>query len=234
VTEPQRLSKRVAQLRACSRREAELFIEGGWVKVDGRIVDVPQFHVQDEVIEIDPAASAQPQQPVTMLLHKLAGGAEALDPALQWSEDSSGIRPLKKHFSHLVSPAPLPPGASGLLVLSQDGRVLRKLTEDEMTMEQELIVQVAGEATSELLQRLQQGLTLGRPLAAVKASVNSQTDSETRLRFAIKGVGCAQVPAMCESNGLRVLAVKRMRIGRVALGPVPPGQWRYLLAHERF
>ncbi|MCY1552658.1 hypothetical protein D9M68_890660 [compost metagenome] len=58
--------------------------------------------------------------------------------------------------------------------------------------------------------------------------------SETRLRFAVKGIAPQWVPWMCEQVGLRVTALKRIRIGRIPMAAMPPGQWRYLPAGERF
>ena len=119
--------------------------------------------------------------------------------------------------------------------LSQDGRILRKLTEDAATIEQELIAHVAGEVAPEQVKRLCHGLSFrNQPLPPVKVSVNSTGEGETRLRFALKGVLPDHVPGMCDEVGLKLLALKRIRIGRVALGPLPVGEWRYLMAHERF
>jgi 23S rRNA pseudouridine2604 synthase len=228
MTEPVRLAKRVARLRGVSRSEAEHFIAGGWVRVGGKVVEEPQFRVQDETIEIDPAATALALPPVTLLLHKPAGEQAAVDAAHRSADDRSVIHRLKRHLDRLGAPTPLPLPASGLVVLTQDGRVLRKLTEDAATIEQELIVQVSGEATPDRLRRLCHGLP------AVKVSINSQTGTETRLRFALKGVSAGQLPAMCERVDLAVIALKRIRIGRVPLGPLAPGQWRFLLPQERF
>jgi 23S rRNA pseudouridine2604 synthase len=235
VTEPVRLAKRVAELKGCSRREAEQYIEGGWVTVDGQVVEEPQFRVQHQAIAIDGGASLLALAPVTLLLHKAAGGAPEATPNRRAKDDPSGIRMLKRHFSHLVLPAPLPREASGLVVLSQDGRILRKLTEDAATLEQELIAHVAGEVSPEQLRRLCHGLTFeGQPLPPVKVSVNSASEGETRLRFALKGVSPEHVPGMCGAVGLKLLALKRIRIGRVPLGQLPVGEWRYLMGHERF
>jgi 23S rRNA pseudouridine2604 synthase len=235
MSEPVRLSKRVATMLSCSRREAEQYIEGGWVKVDGNIVEEPMFRVQDQAIEIDPSASLEALLPITILLHKLAGAQPVVTSGQRASDDPSGIRALKRHFNHLVVPTPLPPEASGLVVLSQDGRILRKLTEDAATIEQELIAQIAGEVSPEQLRRLCHGLTFqGQPLPPIKVSVNSASETETRLRFALKGVRPDHVPGMCDAVGLPLLALKRIRIGRVPLGQLPPGQWRYLMPHERF
>lgn len=235
MTEPVRLARRVAEIKGCSRREAEQYIEGGWVTVDGQLVEEPMFRVQDQNVEIAADASLLALTPITLLLHKPGGAAPEVHPDQRAPDDLSGIRALKRHFSQLVIPAPLPREASGLVVLSQDGRILRKLTEDAATIEQELIAQVAGEATPQQVQRLCHGLTFNRqPLPPIKVSVNSASQQETRLRFALKGVLPEHVPGMCDAVGLRLLGLKRMRIGRVSLGPLPVGEWRYLMPHERF
>ena len=235
MSEPIRLAKRVAELKGCSRREAEQYIEGGWVTVDGKVVEEPQSRVQDQKVEVDPSASLLALLPITILLHKPAGAAPEVHPNLRAADDPSGIRALKRHFNAQVIPAPLPREASGLMVLSQDGRILRKLTEDAATIEQELIAQVAGEVTPEQVKRLCHGLTFrGQPLPPIKVSVNSTGDNETRLRFALKGVLPEHVHGMCDAVGLRLVALKRMRLGRVSLGPLPVRQWRYLMGNERF
>jgi 23S rRNA pseudouridine2604 synthase len=236
MAEPERLAKRVAALVPCSRREAELYIEGGWVRVDGEVIDEPQFRVADQRIEIDPAASTQSSEPVTLLLHKPAGmneqqALQSLTPATRFGEDPSGIRPLKKHFRELRSLLELPAPASGLAVFSQDGRIIRKLVEDAATMEQELVAQVTGTIAENGLARLCHGLVFeGWPLPPVKAS----WQSEERLRFAMKGVRPEMVEWMCAQVGLRLAALRRIRIGRLPMAGLPEGRWRYLLPGERF
>jgi len=240
MTEPIRLAKRVAELRACSRREAEQFITGGWVKVDGIVVEEPQFRVTDQRVEVDPQADLAQAEPVTLLLHK-PSGYDTIDgdkPATQllsatnlWSEDASGILPLKKHFAQLSLCVPLESSASGLVVFTQDWRVARKLTEDAATLEHEVIVEVAGELAPNGLKRLNRGIPFnGRTPPAIKVS----WQNETRLRVALKGAQPGQVAHLCEAAGLQVLSMKRIRLGGVPLGKLPPGQWRYLRPDERF
>jgi 23S rRNA pseudouridine2604 synthase len=121
------------------------------------------------------------------------------------------------------------------VVFTQDWRVLRKLTEDAAIMEHELVVEVAGEVVPELLQRLNVGLsTGGHPLPPVKVSINSTSEVSTRLRFAFKGAHPGLVAYLCERVGLQIKAMKRQRVGRVALSNLPEGQWRYLQDGERF
>jgi 23S rRNA pseudouridine2604 synthase len=240
MTDPIRLAKRVAELRACSRREAEQLIAGGWVQVDGVVVEEPQFRVADQRVVIDPLANLTQAESVTLLLHKPPGyqsgdgdrpASLLLSAASLWSEDDSGIRPLKRHFTQLTVCVPLETEAGGLVVYTQDWRVARKLTEDAATLEHELIVEVAGELSPHGLKRLNQGIAVdGRAPSSIKFS----WQNETRLRVALKGARIGQIAQMCEAVGLRVLSMKRIRLGRVPMGKLPSGQWRYLRADERF
>lgn len=236
--EIQRLSKVVAARVPCSRREAEQYIAEGWVRVDGATVEEPQFRVAGhQRVEIDPQARLQPPEPATFLLHKPAGigtgqARDLLGAESRWSADGSGIRRLKRHGVGLAAPLPLPAPASGLVVFSQDGRILRKLGEDAKLIEQELTVEVTGTLKPGGLERLGRGGLVFEGQALPPARVSWQ--SEARLRFAAKGIAPEWIPWICEQVGLQVTAVKRLRIGRVAMAGLPPGQWRYLPAGERF
>jgi 23S rRNA pseudouridine2604 synthase len=247
----ERLSKRVAELVPCSRREAEQYIEGGWVSVDGKVVEEPMFRVSTQKVAVDPDASLLELLPVTLLLHKppgydaLAAPGEAnrqVKPAQQLlqvanhaADDPSGTRLLKRHFAKLTATVPLETGAGGLVVYTQDWRVARKLTEDAGVMEQEIIVEVAGEVPPESLQRINHMQSAdSRPLPPVKVSLNSTGEKSSKLRFALKGVHLGLIAYLCERVGLEILSMKRLRIGRVSMTQLPIGQWRYLQAHERF
>ena len=249
MTEPVRLAKHLAHMLNCSRSQAEVYIEGGWVRVDGVVVEEPQHRVLKQSVELDPEASLLELVPVTLLLNKPPGYAAALDAGVnqaansvlqllvganQTSDDRSGIRPLKKHFSALTLVTPLATPASGLVVLTQDWRVVRKLSEDASVMEHEVIVDVGGTLVPGGLQRLNRvdhGFTFNGVLLP-PAKVSWQ--NEARLRFALKGERPGQLAFMCESVGLKVLAMKRIRVGRVPLSNLQAGQWRYLQPHERF
>ena len=234
--EPLRLSKVVAARVPCSRREAEQYIAEGWVRVDGQVVDEPQFRVAGQRVEIDPQANLQPATPATILVHKPAGMGTAQAQALfgaatHWQGDTSGIRRVRSHVVGLAPLLELPAPAEGLSVFSQDGRIVRKLREDARLLEQELVAQVAGTLAEGGLARLCQGLVFeGRPLPLARVS----WQSEGRLRFAVKGIAPELVPWMCTQVGLELRALKRIRIGRVPMAGLPPGQWRYLAPGERF
>ena len=251
MTDAVRLAKRLAEMLACSRREAEQYIEGGFVTVDGVVVEEPQFRVAGQEIVLVPDASLLAQTSVTILLHKPAGyesrdaahasgdasiptAAQLLLVATRSPADRSGIRPLKKHFAASELATPLATAASGLVVFTEDWRVLRKLREDARLLEHEVVVEVSGDIKTgglERLNRIDHGFVYN---GALLPSAKVSWQSEARLRFALKGEVPGQIAYLCESVGLTVEAMKRLRVGRVPLSQLPPGQWRYLMPHERF
>jgi 23S rRNA pseudouridine2604 synthase len=234
--EPIRLSKQVSELVRCSRAEAEQYVRGGWVTVDGVVVEEPQTVITTQLVEVDPNAQLEATEPATMLLHKPVGIAFEATPALVTPEtraegDITGIRVLQRHFQRLTPLMPLDTDASGLVVLSQDGRVWRRLTEDFDSIEQEYVVEISGTTGPYTLSRLSRGLSYnGRVLPPCKVS----WQNEVRLRFAIKAVEPGQLRYMCAQVGLDVIAIKRLRIGRVSLSKMPAPEWRYLPVSERF
>jgi 23S rRNA pseudouridine2604 synthase len=233
--EGQRLAKIVAARLTCSRREAEQYIVQGWVRVDGQLADAPQIRVSaGKRVDIDPQAQLQPALSATFLVHKPAGvdaTLALLGPEHHVKDDASGIHPSRTHRVGLQMLMPLPKPASGLCVFSQDARVLRKLTEDAAFMEQELVAEVRGQIAPDGLARLCHGLQRhGRPLPPARVS----WQSETRLRFAVKGTPPDAIEWMCAQVGLELLGLRRLRIGRIAMAGLPAGQWRYLPTGERF
>lgn len=237
-----RLAKRLAETLPCSRREAELYIEGGWVSVDGELVEEAGARVcHGQKIELAPGATLEEIPPVTILLHKPAGYSSGIDtdgkPALMCLGkdtligDGRGQRFLKRHLAGLTLTNALDTKASGLVVFTQDFRVARKLVDEAARVEQEFIVEVAGDIVPDGLALLNHGLPFnGKPLAPIKVS----WQNETRLRFALKGVQPGQIAHMCRMVGLSIVAMKRIRIGRISMAALPSGQWRYLQEFERF
>lgn len=233
----ERLSRKVSDLAACSRAQAEQYIQGGWVRVDGEVVESPQFMVDEQCVELDPDARLDTIEPATMLLHKPVGhafGASAslvTDASRVEGDERRGIRTLQRHFAHLQPLMPLDDDASGLVVVSQDGRVAKRLKDDAARIEQEFLVEVDGQTGPYTLSRLARGMSYqGRALPSCKVS----WQNEIRLRFAIKDVRPGQLHDMCAQVDLRVVAIRRLRIGRIGLNKMPVGQWRYMPASERF
>jgi 23S rRNA pseudouridine2604 synthase len=252
ATAPHADGPRVAKLMTdrglASRREADEWIEAGWVRVNGRLAVLGQRAHADAVIEIDPRARAEQARRVTVLLNKpvgyVSGQAEdGYEPASvlvtranRWEGDSSGIEFQGGHLRHLAPAGRLDIDSTGLLVLTQDGRIAKRLIGDETRVEKEYLVRVAypgGTAAlpESALERLRHGLELdGVQLRPARVS----WQNEDQLRVVLREGRKRQIRRMCELVGLQVLGLKRVRIGSVVLGALPPGQWRYLRDDEGF
>ena len=240
-----RLAKRLAEETGCSRSEAQQYIEGGWVLVDGQVCEEPGMRVSPgNRVVLAAGARAEAAPPVTLLFHKPAGTATgpagkpdagfilpSLTHATRSAADRSGMRPLKKHFVGLQLTDGLETQASGLLVLTQDWRVARRLVEDAARIEHEYIVDTGAQVSDAQLARINQGMQFnGKAVTGLKAS----RQSETRLRIVLKTPPRGLIERLCAETGLGLTALRRIRIGRLPLAGLEQGQWRYLAGYEKF
>lgn len=236
--EPMRLAKHLAAVHNLSRATAEQYIEGGYVRVNGVVIESPQHRVKgdgSERIELDTQAKLSPILPMTILWHKPSGvpseatsskACDGIALANRASTDRSGIRLLQRHLKEQVCVTPLETGASGLVVFTQDFPVKRKLIQDNAFVENEMIVDVLGEVSEQQLRGL------NRP--PMKVALSKQTDKITGLRFAIKGYAAGSIAAQCQHVGLQIEAMRRIRVGRIPLAGLEVGQWRFLMGYEKF
>jgi 23S rRNA pseudouridine2604 synthase len=248
MTEPVRLSKRMSELGLCSRREADEWIERGWVRVDGQVISQLGSKVlPHQKIKVERQAAAEQAKRVTILINKpmgyVSGQAEdgykpavtLVGPDTRWESDTADERFHPTQLRSLVPAGRLDIDSVGLLVLTQDGRVAKHLIGQDSEIEKEYLVRVKhlgpGRLSDDKLRLLNHGLSLdGKKLQPAK--VEWQNDDQ--LRFVLKEGKKRQIRRMCEQVGLRVVGLKRIRIGRVKLGDLPTGQWRYLRPDEQF
>jgi len=238
-----RISKLLAARGLCSRREADAYIERGWVQVDGRVVALGERAWPDQRITLARDAQTRQTARVTILLNKpvgyVSGQAEKgyqpavvlVRPETRFAKDESGLRFARAHLAGLAAAGRLDIDSQGLLVLTQDGRIARVLIGEDSEVDKEYLVRVSGNIAPDGLARLRHGLSLdGKRLRP--AQVDWQNDAQ--LRFVLREGKKRQIRRMCEQVGLTVTGLKRIRIGRVRLGALPVGQWRYLRGDEAF
>ena len=238
-----RLSKVMSERGLCSRREADLWIERGWVFVDGQQVAELGTRIDPgAAITVSPEATKAQAKAVTILLHKPVGyvsgqpepgstpAVTLIVPEAQLKQ--GGDPEFKPWMLRGLAPAGrLDVDSTGLLVLTSDGRVAKRLIGEDSEAEKEYLVRVSGEMIPHGLELLRHGLELdGKPL---KPAWVKQLN-EDQLHFILKEGKKRQIRRMCELVGLRVTGLKRVRIGRIRLGDLPLGQWRFLRADEAF
>lgn len=249
-----RVSRYLADRGAASRREADDWIVRGWVTVDGEVAVLGQRVLSHQKVEVNKEARADQALRVTVLMHKPVGfvSGQAEDghepasvlfvPENQWIGDKSGQRFNRNHLRGLAPAGRLDIDSHGLLVLTQDGRVARVLIGEDSTIEKEYLVRVRATKSfgdgplsetfpAASMALLNHGLELdGQPLKPAKVS----WQNEEQLRFVLREGKKRQIRRMCEAVGLEVVALKRVRIGRVPLADLPVGKWRYLRPDESF
>lgn len=243
LMEKVRISKLMADRGLCSRREADAFLAAGQVTVDGQPVGVGDKAFAHQQIVLAGQAQRQQRDSVTILVHKpigiVSGQAEgAYLPAVTLvtaanhsPNDRSGRRFTAAHRRGLAVAGRLDIDSTGLLVLTQDGRIARRLIGEDSAVEKEYLVRVQGQLKPDGLKLLRHGLWLdGRPLKP--AGVDWQ--NQDQLRFVLQEGRKRQIRRMCEQVGLMVVGLKRVRVGNVRLGDLEVGRWRYLRADERF
>jgi 23S rRNA pseudouridine2604 synthase len=233
----------MAERGLCSRRDADEYIARGWVFVDGRRVSELGTRADPAaVIVLDRQAQANQQSRMTILLHKPVGyvsgqpepgftpAVTLIQPGTQYRTPDAPVF----HPSCLKGLAPagrLDIDSTGLLVLTQDGRVARQLVGENSTIDKEYLVRVEGHLDARGLALLNHGLSLDdRELKPAKV----EWLNDDQLRFVLREGRKRQIRRMCDLVGLRVIGLKRVRIGAVRLGDLPLGQWRFLRPEEAF
>jgi 23S rRNA pseudouridine2604 synthase len=240
----ERLSKIMAQRGLCSRREADRYIERGLVFVDGRrISELGTKIFPDQQIQLSPEGQARQDAQATILLNKPVGyvsgqpedgykdAASLICTASRWKGDQSPRKFSPGHLKGLAPAGRLDIDSTGLLILTQDGRIARRIIGENSNVDKEYLVRVTGKLSVDGLRLLNHGLSLdGKKLKPAEVS----RQNEDQLRFVLHEGKKRQIRRMCELVGLKVTGLKRIRIGRIQLGNLPSGQWRYLRSDERF
>jgi 23S rRNA pseudouridine2604 synthase len=234
----------MSQQGLCSRREADNYIELGWVFVDGEAVTELGTKVYPaQKIRLHDRAQAQQARQITILLNKPVGyvsgqpepgykpAAGLINLQSQFQDDQASRHFNPMHLKGLAPAGRLDIDSWGLMVFTQDGRIARQLVGEQASVEKEYLVRVEGVLSARALSLLNHGLSLdGKALK--HAEVIQQ--NRDQLRFILHEGKKRQIRRMCELLGLKVTGLKRVRIGQVKLADLPLGKWRYLRFDEEF
>lgn len=239
-SEPVRLSKLMAEKGLCSRREADHYIEKGMVYVNGQRITVLGTKVNPDVrITLDTRALESQKNLATILLNKPIGYVSAqpedeYEPAVRLIKPETHFGNQKRQletrdFDGLAVAGRLDIDSQGLLIFTQDGRLAKKLIGENSEIEKEYLVRVQGQLPEEKLQLLRHGLSLdGKKLKPAQVTWQNQD----QLKIILKEGRKRQIRRMCEAVGLKVAGLKRVRVGKIKLGNLPEGQWRFLEPSE--
>lgn len=233
----------MAERGLCSRREADELIVKGWVRVDGEVISQLGTKVSPSAkIELSREAERKLENLVTIILNKPIGYVSGqpepeYEPAVRLITPSSQVSSPgdpkldRRHFDGLAPAGRLDIDSQGLLVFTQNGQIAKALIGEDSEIEKEYLVRVRGRIGDRDLKLLNHGLSLdGKALRPAKVSWLNQD----QLKFILREGKKRQIRRMCELVGLEVVGLKRVRVGKVMLGNLPEGKWRFLKPTERF
>lgn len=221
-----RLSKLLSERGICSRREADRYIEQGQVLVDGEVVSTLGTKVDPNAnVSLAPSAQNKQNNKVSIILNKPIGYVST-QPEKGYK---AAVELLPPRFDRFSTAGRLDIDSKGLLVFTEDGTLVKKLIGENSKVEKEYLVRIEGAITKEKMGRLTFGLSLdGKPLKRAKID-RLETNV---LRFVLQEGKKRQIRRMCEAVGLKVIGLKRVRIGSIMLSDLPEGKWRRLRPNE--
>lgn len=239
----ERISKILSQRGICSRREADYYIKRGWVFLNGeKVSQLGTKATEKDNITLSKEASKQQNEKVTIILNKPLGYVsnlpekgykDALTLITQERQDPQFKQKklLKEQLHRLSVAGRLDINSKGLLIFTQDGRLAKQIIGENTSIEKEYLVRYKGTLSNEKLKLLRNGLELdGKKLKpAIVKSVN-----EDQIQFILRQGRKRQIRRMCELVQIEVLALKRVRVGKVKLGKLKEGHWRFLNSDESF
>ena len=227
-----RLQKYLADCGVASRRKAEELIQAGAVTVNGAVVTQLGVKVDGDVdaVTVNGKPAAPQATMYYVMLHKPEGYVTTVSdqfnrPAVT---DLVGDIPAR-----LFPVGRLDYNSSGLLLLTNDGALAYRLTHPKHNIPKVYIARVRGVPTAEALAQFRRGLDIdGRKTAPAQVQAVKQGGDTASLRITITEGRNRQVRKMCDAIGHPVLSLKRIATGKLYLGELPKGAYRYLTEGE--
>lgn len=226
-----RLQKHLSECGIASRRKAEELIDAGKVRVNGRIARLSdKVDPKRDKVTVNGKNVIAVTNKVYIMLHKPRGFVTTMSDEF----GRKSVADLVKDVGVKVFPVGrLDRDSEGLLLMTNDGEMANTLTHPSSLVNKTYRVTVAGEADTESVEKLCNGIELdGRKTLPCDVFVIERKPDRTVLNFIIHEGRNRQIRRMCEAVGLEVLRLKRTEIAGVKLGMLPPGSWRELNARE--
>lgn len=219
----QRLAKVIARSGLCSRREAERYIEQKRVQVDGKVIISPALNVTlDQIIVVDGQVIPDIEPTKLWRYHKPRG-------CLTTRHDPEGratiYEYLPRQLQRLNAVGRLDFNSEGLLLLTNDGELVRQLTLPANQWLRRYRVRVHGQVDQGSLQRLQEGLTIdGIPYQTEEVTLDRQQGENAWLTISLREGKNREIRRLCEFFGWEVSRLLRLSFGPFQLGNLVKGE----------
>nr|WP_325211648.1 pseudouridine synthase [uncultured Oscillibacter sp.] len=226
----ERLQKLLSAAGVCSRRTAEGYIEAGRVTVNGETAVLgTKANPDRDDVRLDGRPLPGRAETVYLMLNKPRGYVTTLS-------DEKGRRTVAELVAdcgvRVYPVGRLDLDSEGLLLMTNDGALARRLTHPSEEIEKTYHVWVKGpaEGAAERLSRLRD--LEGEPIRPARVETLGRGEGTAKLAVTIRQGKNRQVRRMCAACGLEVTRLRRVREHTLELGALPPGKWRRLTAGE--
>jgi pseudouridine synthase len=227
-----RLNKFLAQAGIASRREVDKMIAEGRIKVNGQVVQVLGYKIDDEKdrVDVDGRRVEKEEGLVYLMLNKPPGYLVTLKDSFK----RSTIQQLLPSLRQRIFPVGrLDYDSSGLLLMMNDGELAYRLTHPRFKVPKVYLVKVVGEPDPSDLARLEKGIYLdGKKTAPAKVAQVKSDPKKSLFKIEIFEGRKREVKRMFQAIGHQVLHLQRIGFGGLRLGGLKAGKWRYLSRKE--
>lgn len=219
---PERIAKVIARAGLCSRREAERWIADNRVRVDGKTLDSPALTVDEKsIIQVDGHLLPQPQETRLWRYHKPTG-------VVTTHSDPQGrptvFEKISPTMGRVISVGRLDLNSEGLLLLTNDGELARRLEMPSTGWVRRYRVRVRGTVDQRKLRPLQNGATInGIKYGAIRADLDSETRTNAWLTVALAEGKNREIRRILENLDLKVNRLIRLSYGPFQLGKLERG-----------
>lgn len=223
----------MAQAGYGSRRSCEKIIRAGRVLVNGRVATLgDKADLSADTVTVDGKELVVDEDRfVYVALNKPRGVISSLEDELD--EDRTTVRDLVDLPGHIYPVGRLDKPSEGLMLMTNDGKLAHRLTHPRYEHNKTYFVIVEGQIAQNQLARWQLGVMLdGKMTAPARVKLLQQDASESHLRIVLREGRKRQIRRIAAEMGHPVRKLVREKIGPLALGDLPSGQWRHLTAAE--
>lgn len=227
-----RLQKYMAKSGVASRRKSEKMIEEGLVKLNGKIVTEQGIEIDPDkdIVMVDNKTIRLEEHKIYIMLNKPLGYVTTMDD----EKDRKIIIDLIDNVDERIYPiGRLDMDTSGLMLLTNDGKVTNKITHPRNEVVKKYIAIVNGTPNKLELTKFRKGLMIdGKRTSPATIKIMKNYETESILEIEINEGRNRQIRKMCEAINHPIKKLKRVSIGEIQLGGLPVGEWRHLDEEE--
>ncbi len=228
-----RLQKYMAMCGVASRRNSEAIIQEGRVRVNNQVVRElgTKIEIGSDEVSVDGKVIKIPNKKYYIMLNKPVGYVSTVNDQF---DRPTVIDLLKEEIKTRIFPVGrLDYDTEGLLILTNDGDFSYKVTHPKFHVNKTYIAVLKGGITISGLAALRRGVKIeDYTTSPAEVELLDAVNGHTSVKITIHEGRNRQVRKMFEAIGCKVVGLQRVSIGKVELGNLPLGRWRYLTSHE--